>query len=192
VDFTRRLEREISHAILSQWELDDALAPTNSTYSVYERPSQYAKLGYYPISRALVEDGRKHFLLQGDAKQTVDFPPTCAFHLLHGLCDLDVPWTHAMDLLNRLPLTCSHAIVSGGGSRPNGSCGDGTMHTGYTDDGLRIPSSAGAGRSLTLIEVFALYSLCTCTVFAHCIRTFLGRGPSPLLRPLPGLPGCHP
>src|SRR5262245_60779228 len=53
---------------------------------VWYRPSQYGDP--YPITRKLIEDGRKHLLL----------PPgldlACPVRILHGDRDRDVPWQH--------------------------------------------------------------------------------------------------
>ncbi|MFD1331434.1 alpha/beta hydrolase [Methylopila musalis] len=59
------------------------------------RPSEYAP-GPYPITRALVEEGRRHLIL--DAPVVVGAP----VHILQGMRDVDVPWEHAMKLVERL------------------------------------------------------------------------------------------
>jgi pimeloyl-ACP methyl ester carboxylesterase len=59
------------------------------------RPSAYG-VGPYPITRTLIEDGRRHLLLSGDI--AIDAP----IHILHGMKDEDVPWTHALKLVERL------------------------------------------------------------------------------------------
>lgn len=59
---------------------------------VWLRPSHYGD-GPYPITRALIEDGRKH--LFGNAP----FDPGRPVHILHGLQDPDVPWEHTLDLV---------------------------------------------------------------------------------------------
>jgi alpha-beta hydrolase superfamily lysophospholipase len=63
---------------------------------VYERPSVYADAPY-PITRGLIEDGRRHLLL-GSPVAT-----GCPVHILQGMQDPDVPWTHAMQLVEHLP-----------------------------------------------------------------------------------------
>jgi pimeloyl-ACP methyl ester carboxylesterase len=62
---------------------------------VYLRPSHYGD-GPYPITRALIEDGRRHLI--GSAP----FEPGRPVHILHGLQDPDVPWEHTLDLVAHL------------------------------------------------------------------------------------------
>lgn len=62
---------------------------------VYLRPSRYDD-GPYPITRAFIEDGRRHLL--GSAP----FDPGRPVHILHGLQDPDVPWEHTLDLVAHL------------------------------------------------------------------------------------------
>jgi pimeloyl-ACP methyl ester carboxylesterase len=50
----------------------------------------------YTITRALIEDGRKHLLLGGP------IAITCPVHLLHGQRDPDVPWQTSLRLAERL------------------------------------------------------------------------------------------
>jgi pimeloyl-ACP methyl ester carboxylesterase len=65
------------------------------TQGVWLRPSQYG--APYPITRALIEDGRNHLLL-GSA---IDVG--CPVRILQGAQDPDVPWKHAFALAHRLP-----------------------------------------------------------------------------------------
>lgn len=58
---------------------------------VYLRPSAYGD-GPYPITRALIEDGRRYLI-----KET-PFDPGCPVRILQGLNDTDVPWEHASAL----------------------------------------------------------------------------------------------
>ena len=51
----------------------------------------------YPITRALIEEGRNHLLL-GSA---IDVG--CPVRILQGAQDPDVPWQHAFALAHRLP-----------------------------------------------------------------------------------------
>jgi pimeloyl-ACP methyl ester carboxylesterase len=62
---------------------------------VYLRPSSYGD-GPYPITRAFIEDGRKHLI------GSEPFDPGRPVHILHGLQDPDVPWEHTLDLVAHL------------------------------------------------------------------------------------------
>jgi pimeloyl-ACP methyl ester carboxylesterase len=64
---------------------------------VYYRPSAYSPDDPYPITRGLIEDGRNH-LLFGQPIQT-----GCPVHILQGMEDPDVPWQHALELVEHLP-----------------------------------------------------------------------------------------
>jgi pimeloyl-ACP methyl ester carboxylesterase len=59
------------------------------------RPSEYGDP--YPITRALIEEGRNHLLL-GSAIEV-----GCPVRILQGAKDPDVPWQHAFALTHRLP-----------------------------------------------------------------------------------------
>jgi len=59
------------------------------------RPSAYSPEPY-PITRTLIEDGKNHLIL-GSA-----FSPACPVHILQGMADPDVPWSHAMRLMDCL------------------------------------------------------------------------------------------
>jgi pimeloyl-ACP methyl ester carboxylesterase len=61
----------------------------------WTRPSQYEE-GGYPITRDLIEDGRKHLLL-GELIEI-----GCPVRILQGVLDPDVPWQHALELSSRL------------------------------------------------------------------------------------------
>jgi pimeloyl-ACP methyl ester carboxylesterase len=65
------------------------------TRGVWLRPSQYGEP--YPITRALIEEGRNHLLL-GSAIEV-----GCPVRILQGAQDPDVPWQHAFALAHRLP-----------------------------------------------------------------------------------------
>src|ERR1700738_3472784 len=65
------------------------------TEGVWLRPSQYGEA--YPITRALIEEGRQHLLL-GSAIEV-----GCPVRILQGAQDPDVPWQHAFALTHRLP-----------------------------------------------------------------------------------------
>jgi len=61
---------------------------------VWLRPSAYGEEPY-PITRELIEDGRKHLLLGGLIETR------CPVHILQGVQDPDVPWRHAVELVSR-------------------------------------------------------------------------------------------
>jgi pimeloyl-ACP methyl ester carboxylesterase len=65
------------------------------TKGVWLRPSEYGEP--YPITRSLIEEGRKHLLL-GSAIEV-----GCPVRILQGAQDPDVPWRHAFALAHRLP-----------------------------------------------------------------------------------------
>jgi pimeloyl-ACP methyl ester carboxylesterase len=65
------------------------------TKGVWLRPSQYGDP--YPITRALIEEGRNHLLLGSAIKAG------CPVRILQGAQDPDVPWRHAFALTQRLP-----------------------------------------------------------------------------------------
>jgi pimeloyl-ACP methyl ester carboxylesterase len=86
-DFTEALmwqgfSPEIRHQILTE--------------GVWLRPSSYGEP--YPITRALIEEGRDHLLL-GSAIEV-----GCPVRILQGAQDPDVPWRHAFALADRLPV----------------------------------------------------------------------------------------
>nr|WP_314074097.1 alpha/beta fold hydrolase [uncultured Roseococcus sp.] len=60
----------------------------------WKRPSAYGDA--YPITRALIEDGRNHLILGGPIE--LDVP----VRLLHGQDDPDVPWQHSLRIAERL------------------------------------------------------------------------------------------
>jgi pimeloyl-ACP methyl ester carboxylesterase len=61
------------------------------------RPSPYGDGAPYPITRALIEEGRNHLLLNS----AIDVG--CPVRILQGGQDPDVPWQHAFKLVQRLP-----------------------------------------------------------------------------------------
>ena len=65
------------------------------TTGLWLRPSEYGEP--YPITRALIEEGRNHLLLGS----VIDVG--CPVRILQGAQDPDVPWQHAFELTNRLP-----------------------------------------------------------------------------------------
>jgi pimeloyl-ACP methyl ester carboxylesterase len=67
------------------------------TKGVWLRPSQYGDGVPYPITRALIEEGRHHLLLGSSIEVG------CPVRILQGAQDPDVPWRHAFTLVQRLP-----------------------------------------------------------------------------------------
>jgi pimeloyl-ACP methyl ester carboxylesterase len=69
-------------------EFTPAIRAAIETDGVWQRPSDYG--APYPITRALIEDGRRHLLLRGPI--ALDVP----VRILQGQQDPDVPWRHAL------------------------------------------------------------------------------------------------
>ena len=67
------------------------------TKGVWLRPSPYGDGSPYPITRALIEEGRNHLMLGS----SIDVG--CPVRILQGAQDPDVPWRHAFELVHRLP-----------------------------------------------------------------------------------------
>ena len=72
----------------------DAQAELQRT-GYYRRPSDYSDEPYV-ISMALIEDGRKHLLLDKE------IPINCPVRILQGMQDPDVPWRHALKVAEKL------------------------------------------------------------------------------------------
>jgi len=85
VDFTEEL----------MWkQFPDATKREIQEKGAWMRPSEYSEAPY-PITRGLIEDGRKHLLLGGLIETR------CPVHILQGVQDPDVPWRHAVELVSR-------------------------------------------------------------------------------------------
>jgi pimeloyl-ACP methyl ester carboxylesterase len=85
VDFTEEL----------MWkQFSDSTKREIEQKGVWMRPSEYGN-DPYPITRGLIEDGRKHLLLGGLIETR------CPVHILQGVQDPDVPWHHAVELVSR-------------------------------------------------------------------------------------------
>jgi pimeloyl-ACP methyl ester carboxylesterase len=86
VDFTEEL----------MWKRFPARAKRKlESEGVWECPSRYSAEPY-PITTALIEDGRRHLLLGGLIETG------CPVRILQGIADPDVPWRHAVELVSRL------------------------------------------------------------------------------------------
>jgi pimeloyl-ACP methyl ester carboxylesterase len=85
VDFTEEL----------MWKkFPDAIKREIEHKGFWMRPSLHGEEPY-PITRLLIEEGRKHLLLGGLIETG------CPVHILQGVQDPDVPWRHAADLVAR-------------------------------------------------------------------------------------------
>ena len=65
------------------------------TKGCWFRPSQYSSEPY-PITRGVIEDGKSHLLFGGEIRT---YGPV---HILQGMLDPDVPWRHALALVEHL------------------------------------------------------------------------------------------
>ena len=85
VDFTEEL----------MWkQFSDAIKREIEEKGAWMRPSAYSETPY-PITRGLIEEGRRHLLLGGLIETG------CPVHILQGVQDPDVPWRHAVELVAR-------------------------------------------------------------------------------------------
>jgi len=101
-DFTERL----------MWDRfpDDIRQKVLETGS-YSRPSAYSE-DPYVITRGLIEDGRRHLLLEAPIRTG------CPVHILQGMQDPDVPWEHALRLVEHLPGdSVSRTLINDGDHR---------------------------------------------------------------------------
>ncbi len=74
--------------------LDEAARRAIEETGLHLRPSAYG--GPVPITRALIEEGRRHLLFGGTVRAHAPV------HILQGMADPDVPWHHAMTLVEHL------------------------------------------------------------------------------------------
>ena len=74
------------------------------------RPSEYGEAPY-PITRALIEDGRNNLLLGAP------IPLAIPVRIIQGMEDPDVPWRHALALVERLEGNPSLTLVKRGDHR---------------------------------------------------------------------------
>jgi len=101
VDFTQsllwnRLDATVQEEILAKGE--------------WLRPTAYGPKPY-PITRALIEDGRKHLLL-GRAINLA-----CPIRIVQGMADPDVPWMHALKLVEASGPDTELTLVKNGDHR---------------------------------------------------------------------------
>jgi pimeloyl-ACP methyl ester carboxylesterase len=86
--------------------LDDATRRDIMEKGAWRRPSQYSP-DPTPITRRLIEDGRDHLLLGGVIRAHA------RVHILQGMADPDVPWRHALTLVEHLsadPVTLTFIV----------------------------------------------------------------------------------
>lgn len=80
------------------WDrFDEAARRELEEKGYYAQRSEYSEEDYI-ITRALIEDGKGHCF--GEAIIDVG----CPVHILQGMLDTDVPWTHATALMEKLAL----------------------------------------------------------------------------------------
>jgi pimeloyl-ACP methyl ester carboxylesterase len=84
---------DMTEALMWAQFTDEAKAALERDGVVY-RPSEYGEP--YPLTRALIEEGRQH-LIGGSG-----FDPGCPVRIIQGLRDPDVPWQHALKLVELL------------------------------------------------------------------------------------------
>jgi pimeloyl-ACP methyl ester carboxylesterase len=87
VDFTE---------VLMWQRFPDAVKREIEQKGLWLRPSEYSEAPY-PITRRLIEEGRRHLLLGGAMIET-----GCPVRILQGVLDPDVPWNHAVELTSHL------------------------------------------------------------------------------------------
>lgn len=85
-DFTERLLWENMDTDTRQTLLSEGMVLVPSDYD--DQP--------YPITHHLIDEGRKHLLLDGPINLN------CPISLLHGLSDKDVPWQISLDVTEQL------------------------------------------------------------------------------------------
>ncbi len=91
-------------------EMDDNVRREIMEKGEWARPSDYDE-ERYPITRNLIEDGRKNLLLGGSIKLS------CPVRIIQGMNDPDVPWKHAMKLMDRIEGNPTIILVKNGDHR---------------------------------------------------------------------------
>src|SRR3546814_16402674 len=76
-----------------------------------DNPSAYSATRYR-ITRRLIEEGRRHLLLEGT------IPLACPVRLIHGLADADVPWQTSLRLAPALERTAVEVTLVTGTAHP--------------------------------------------------------------------------
>lgn len=131
VDFTERLLWERMSSEARATLLKDGVWLRQSAYS----PEPY------PITKAFIDEGRNHLLLDGVIRTR------CPVHVVQGLLDDDVPWQHAMALVEHLaadPVTVT--LVKDGDHRLSREEDLATLRAAI-DAMVDAPSSKGRSRT---------------------------------------------
>ena len=97
-----------------------------------------------PITRALIEDGRRHLLLGGPIETG------CPVHIIQGIEDPDVPWEHAMRLVERLPGDAVQLTLVKNGDHRLSRPEDLVRLIGAVASAVRFASGEGEGGQLRL------------------------------------------
>ena len=84
---------DMTERLIWNWMTEEAKA-TLAREGIFYEPSRYGDP--YPITKRLIEEGRRHLI--GAAPLDLDLP----VRILQGMCDPDVPWNHALELVERL------------------------------------------------------------------------------------------
>jgi len=108
VDFTevlmwQRMPTDVQRAILET--------------GVWLRETAYEGEAAHPITRALIEDGRSNLVLGETAAVS------CPVRILQGMADPDVPWTHAMKLVDAIAGDVTITLVKNGDHRMSAPSG---------------------------------------------------------------------
>jgi pimeloyl-ACP methyl ester carboxylesterase len=90
--------------------LDQTMQSEILTKDEWLRPTAYGTEPY-PITRALIEDGRKHLLLDHAIALS------CPVRIVQGMEDPDVPWTHAVKLVDALGPDTQLTLIKNGDHR---------------------------------------------------------------------------
>jgi pimeloyl-ACP methyl ester carboxylesterase len=76
----------------------------------WQRPSAYDPESY-TITRGLIEDGRKHLLMEAPIRLA------CPVRILQGMEDPDVPWEHVLKLTRLIEADVALTLVKQGDHR---------------------------------------------------------------------------
>jgi pimeloyl-ACP methyl ester carboxylesterase len=102
---------DMTHALMEpQIASDEEARAAIARDGVWLRPSRYGEP--YPITRKLIEDGRKHLIL----REGVDVD--CPVRILHGDEDADVPWEHGLAIYRAIRSSdIQFTLIKGGDHR---------------------------------------------------------------------------